>query len=116
MVVDNIGGDVFAPCLNALAVGGRFLTIGRMSGATKGELDVDRLAERRLQLYGVSNRLRSPAQRAESAKRFIADLLPALSDGRIRPVIDRSFPLDEVAAAGAYLEAYKHVGKVVIRT
>jgi NADPH2:quinone reductase len=61
MVVDNIGADVLAPCLEALAVGGRYVTIGRMSGVTKGELDVDRLAERRLHLYGVSNRLRSPA-------------------------------------------------------
>ena len=114
MVVDNIGAEVLAPCLNALAVGGRFVTIGRMSGVTKSELDVDRLAERRLHLYGVSNRLRTPAQRAESAKRFLADLLPALGDGRLRPVIDRSFPLDRIAAAGAYLEADKHVGKVVI--
>ena len=116
MVVDNIGGDVLTPCLKALAVGGRFVTIGRMSGVTKGELDVDLLAERRLHLYGVSNRLRTPAQRAESAKRFLADLLPALGDGRLRPVIDRCFPLDDIAAAGAYLEADKHVGKVVIRT
>ena len=44
MIVDNIGGDVFAPCLDALAVGGRFVTIGRMSGVLKGELDLDRLA------------------------------------------------------------------------
>src|ERR1700739_1807326 len=91
MVVDNIGADVLAPCLDALAVGGRFVTIGRMSGVTKAELDVDRLAERRLHLYGVSNRLRTPAQRAESAKRFVADLMPALSDGRVPPRIDRSF-------------------------
>src|SRR5437016_3682563 len=115
MVVDNIGGDVLAPCLEALAVGGRYVTIGRMSGVTTGELDVDRLAERRLHLYGVSNRLRSPAQRAESAKRFAADLLPAFGDGRLRPIIDRSLPLDEIAAAGAWLEADKHVGKVVLR-
>ena len=114
MVVDNIGADVLAPCLNALAVGGRFVTIGRMSGVTKGELDVERLAERRLHLHGVSNRLRTPAQRAESAKRFLADLLPALGDGRLRPVIDRCFPLDQIDVAGAYLEADKHVGKVVI--
>ncbi len=114
MIVDNIGADVLAPCLDALAVGGRFVTIGRMSGVTRGELDVDRLAERRLHLYGVSNRLRTPAQRAELAKRFLADLLPALSDGRLRPVIDRCFPLDQIAAAGAWLEADQHVGKVVI--
>ena len=116
MVVDNIGGDVLVPCLNALAVGGRFVTIGRMSDVTTGELDVDRLAERRLHLYGVSNRLRTPGQRAESAKRFLTDLLPAMADGRLRPVIDRSFPLDEISVAGAWLEADQHVGKVVIRT
>ena len=116
MVVDNIGADVLEPCLKALAVGGRFVTIGRMSGATKAEFDVDLLAERRLHLYGVSNRLRTPAQRAESARRFVADLMPAFSDGRIRPIIDRSFPLDHIAAAGAYLEADQHVGKVVIQT
>jgi len=116
MVVDNIGADVLGPCLKTLAVGGRFVTIGRMSGATKAEFDVDLLAERRLHLYGVSNRLRTPAQRAESAKRFVTDLMPAFSDGRIRPVIDRFFPLDDIAAAGAYLEADQHVGKVVIQT
>ena len=115
MIVDNIGGDVLAPCIAALAVGGRFVTIGRMSGVLKGELDVDRLAERRLHLYGVSNRLRSPAQRADSMRRFVADLFPALGDGRIRPIIDRSFALDDLAAAQAHVEADRHVGKVVIQ-
>jgi NADPH:quinone reductase len=115
MVVDNIGGDVLAPCIEALVVGGRFVTIGRMSGVLTGELDVDRLAERRLHLYGVSNRLRTAPQRAESMKRFVADLMPALGDGRIRPIIDRSFALDDIAAAQAHVEADHHVGKVVIQ-
>jgi NADPH:quinone reductase-like Zn-dependent oxidoreductase len=115
MVIENIGGDVLAPCIAALAVGGRFVTIGRMSGVLAGELDVDRLAERRLHLYGVSNRLRSPAQRAESTRRFVADLMPALSEGRVRPIIDRCFPLGELAAAQAHVEADRHVGKVVIQ-
>jgi NADPH:quinone reductase len=115
MVVDNIGGDVLAPLIEALAVGGRFVTIGRMSGVLKGELDVDRLAERRLHLYGVSNRLRTAAQRAESMKRFVADLMPALGDGRIRPIIDRCFALDDIAAAQAHVEADRHVGKVVMQ-
>ncbi len=115
MIVDNIGGDVLAPSIDALAVGGRFVTIGRMSGVLTGELDVDRLAERRLHLYGVSNRLRTAAQRAESMRRFVADLMPALGDGRIRPIIDRSFALDDLAAAQAHVEADRHVGKVVIQ-
>jgi NADPH2:quinone reductase len=115
MIVDNIGADVLAPCIEALAVGGRYVTIGRMSGVLKGELDVDRLAEHRLHLYGVSNRLRNAAQRAESMRRFVADLMPALSEGRIRPIIDRSFPLADLALAQAHVEADHHVGKVVIR-
>ena len=41
--------------------------------------------------------------------------MPALSDGRLRPIIDRSFALTEIAEAQAYLEADKHVGKVVMR-
>jgi NADPH2:quinone reductase len=116
MVVDNIGADALAPCMDAMNVGGRFCTIGRMSGVNISEMNIDRLAEKRLHLYGVSNRLRNAAQRAESAKRFMADLFPALSDGRIRPIVDRTFPLDDIEAAQAYVEAYRHVGKVVITT
>jgi NADPH:quinone reductase-like Zn-dependent oxidoreductase len=41
--------------------------------------------------------------------------MPALGDGRIRPIIDRSFALDDIAAAQAHVEADRHVGKVVIR-
>jgi NADPH2:quinone reductase len=115
MIVDNIGADILASCIEALAVGGRYVTIGRMSGVLKGELDVDRLAEHRLHLYGVSNRLRNAAQRAKSMRRFVADLMPALSEGKIRPIIDRSFPLADLALAQAHVEADRHVGKVVIR-
>jgi NADPH:quinone reductase-like Zn-dependent oxidoreductase len=114
MVVDNIGADALAPCIDALNVGGRFCTIGRMSGVHSAEMNIDRLAEKRLHLYGVSNRLRNAAQRAESAKRFMADLFPALGDGRIKPLVDRAFPLDDIAVAQAYVEADRHVGKVVI--
>jgi NADPH:quinone reductase len=115
MVVDNIGGDVLAPCIAVLNVGGRYATIGRMSGVTTGDLDVDRLAERRLHLYGVSNRLRTAAQRAESMRLFVADLMPALSAGEIRPIIDRCFGLEQLAGAQAHVEAEQHVGKVVIQ-
>jgi NADPH:quinone reductase-like Zn-dependent oxidoreductase len=48
-------------------------------------------------------------------RQFIADLMPALSDGRIRPIIDRCFPLAELSAAQAHVEADRHVGKVVIQ-
>lgn len=114
MVVDNIGADALMPCMEALNVGGRFCTIGRMSGVHTAEMNIDKLAEKRLHLYGVSNRLRNAAQRAESAKRFMADLFPALSDGRIKPIVDRTFTIDDIVPAQAHVEADRHVGKVVI--
>ena len=114
MVIDNIGADALAPCMAAMNVGGRFCTIGRMSGVHTTDFDIDRLAEKRLHLYGVSNRLRNAAQRAKSAERFMADLFPALSDGRIKPIVDRTFALDDIASAQDYVEADRHVGKVVI--
>jgi NADPH:quinone reductase len=114
MVVDNIGADALAPCIDAMNVGGRFCTIGRMSGVHTAEMNIDKLAEKRLHLYGVSNRLRNAAQRAESARRFMADLFPALSGGHIKPIVDRTFALDDIAAAQAYVEADRHVGKVVV--
>ena len=49
-------------------------------------------------------------------RRFIADLMPALSEGKIRPIIDRIFPLAELTTAQAHVEADRHTGKVVIRT
>ena len=48
-------------------------------------------------------------------RRVVADLMPALGDGRIRPIIDRCFPLDDLPAAQAHVEADRHVGKVVIQ-
>jgi NADPH2:quinone reductase len=70
MIVDNIGADVLAPCIEAMAVGGRYVTLGRMSGVLKGELDVNRLAEHRLHLYGVSK----PAAQCRATRRIDAPL------------------------------------------
>jgi NADPH2:quinone reductase len=61
------------------------------------------------------SRLRTAAQRALSMQRFVADLMPALGGGRIRPIIDRCFALDDIAAAQAHVEADHHVGKVVMQ-
>jgi NADPH:quinone reductase-like Zn-dependent oxidoreductase len=58
--------------------------------------------------------LRSAESRAETVQGFVRDVLPALADGRIRPVIDRIFPFGELPAAKAYMEANAHLGKIVL--
>ena len=55
-------------------------------------------------------------QRAATARGFARDLLPAIADGHIRPLIDRVYPFEEFPAAKARMEADAHVGKIVLRT
>jgi len=63
----------------------------------------------------VSNKLRTPEQRAQSVPDFLADLMPAIAAGRIKPLVDRVFPFDQLAAAKAHMEANQHLGKIVLR-
>jgi NADPH:quinone reductase-like Zn-dependent oxidoreductase len=59
--------------------------------------------------------MRSADQRAAGVPAFVADWLPAFGDGRIRPLVDRVFPFDELAAAQARMESNAHVGKIVLK-
>lgn len=115
LVVNNVGGSVFAECVRALAFQGRLATVGYVDGVLKAEIDIDALHAKRLVLFGVSNKLRSAEQRAESARGFVADILPAIAAGRICPLIDRVYGFDELAAAKAYMESNAHLGKIVVR-
>ena len=115
LVVNNVGGTVFAECVRSLAFEGRLATVGYVDGVMKAEIDIDALHSKRLTLFGVSNKLRNTQQRAATVRGLVADLMPMIADGRLRPVIDRVFPFDELRAAKAYMESNAHLGKIVVR-
>jgi NADPH:quinone reductase-like Zn-dependent oxidoreductase len=115
LIVNNVGGTVFDACMRAAAFQGRFATVGYVDGVMRCEIDIEALHTKRLHLFGVSNKLRDAAQRAETVRGFAADVLPAIADGRIRPVIDRIYPFAELPAAVARMEAGAHLGKIVVR-
>ena len=69
----------------------------------------------RLEIFGVSNARLSAAGKAESTAGFARDVLPALGDGRIVPLIDRVYPFAELQAAKDCMESSAMVGKIVIR-
>jgi NADPH:quinone reductase-like Zn-dependent oxidoreductase len=115
LVVNAVGGTVFAECMRTLAFEGRLATVGYLDRTLKAEIDLAALHAKRLNLFGVSNKLRTAAQRAETVRAFEKDFLPYFADGRIVPVIDRVFTLDEVAEAHAYFDSSSVVGKVVVR-
>jgi len=114
LVVNNVGGSVFAETIRALAYEGRHATVGYVDGVLKAELDIDALHTKRLTLFGVSNRLRTPEQRAVTVRGFVADVLPFIASGKIRPLIDRVFPFAELPAAKAYMESNAHLGKIAL--
>lgn len=114
LVVNTVGGSVFAENVRCMAFQGRLATVGYVDGVLKAEIDIEALHAKRLTLFGVSNKLRSPDQRAESLPRFKAEVLPALADGRIKPLVDRVFPFEQLAAAKAHMEANQHLGKIVL--
>jgi len=115
LVVNNVGGSVFAETIRALAYEGRHATVGYVDGVLKSEIDIEALHTKRLTLFGVSNRLRTPEQRAVTVRGFAADILSLIAAGKIRPLVDRVFPFAELPAAKNYMESNAHLGKIAVR-
>ncbi|MEP6701960.1 MAG: zinc-binding dehydrogenase, partial [Betaproteobacteria bacterium] len=90
-------------------------TVGYVDGVLKADMDIEALHSKRLTLFGVSNKLRTAAERAVTMRGMVHAVLPAIADGRIKPLIDRVFTFDELPAAKAYMESNAHLGKIAIR-
>jgi NADPH2:quinone reductase len=115
LIVNNVGGSVFAECVRSLALQGRLATVGYLDGVLKAEMDIEALHSKRLKLFGVSNKNRTAAGRAETVRGFTADLLPHFAAGRIKPVIDKVFGFADLNKAKQYMESDAHLGKIVVR-
>lgn len=115
LAVNLVGGTVFTACQNSLGKFGRLAVVGYVDGTLKTELDLEATHGKRLEIFGISNAPLTPAMRAEATRGFNRDVLPAIADGRIVPVIDRVFPFDQLPMAKAYVESGAQIGKVVIR-
>lgn len=114
LVVNNVGGSVFAECVRSLGFEGRLAMVGHLDRVFTSPLDLEALHRLRLTLFGVSNRLRTAAQRAESIRGFVRDVLPFFEDGRIRPLVDRVFAFQDLPAAVQFMESDAQVGKIVV--
>lgn len=115
LVVNTVGGSVFAECVRCMAFEGRLATVGYVDNTLKAEIDIQALHAKRLTLFGVSNKMRNADMKAAGVPPFVAELMPAIADGRIRPLVDRVFDFDQLAQAQARMESGAHVGKIVLR-
>jgi len=115
LIVNTVGGSVFAEDIRALAFEGRLATVGYVDGVLHADIDLEALHAKRLTLFGVSNKRRSKEQRAAAVPRFAAEVLPHFAAGRIRPRIDRAFAFAELPEAKERMESGGHIGKIVLR-
>lgn len=89
--------------------------MGYVDRVTHADLDLETLHAKRLAVFGVSNKLRTAAQRAEQVARFRAEAMPHVEAGHLRPRIHQVVDLPDLPAAKARLEADERVGKIVLR-
>ncbi len=115
VVLDMVGGDYVPRNLACLADDGRHVSIAFQRGGT-AEISIVDIMRRRLTLTGSTLRAREAAFKAALAQDIREKVWPLVAVGKVRPVIDRVFPLAEAAAAHARMEAGTHVGKIVLTT
>ena len=113
LILDMVGGDYVDRNLKALAVEGRLVQIAWLQGA-KVSLDLTPVMLKRLTLTGSTLRARSVEQKGEIARALEARVWPLLASGKVKPLIYRTFPLAEAAAAHALMESSEHTGKIVL--
>ena len=114
IILDMVGGDYIARNLDALADDGRLVQIAFLQGP-KTSLNFTQVMTRRLTLTGSTLRPQSDVAKARIAASLLSQVWPLLSVGRIAPVIDSCFDLDQAAQAHARMETSTHIGKIVLR-
>lgn len=104
VVVEHVGGDFLGKSIRCLTRGGRVVTVGGTK-SYKCEIDVNYIFHKELMVIGSNS----------ATKRDLDLMIPLLSAGKLNPVIDKVFPLEEAAQAHVYLESAKQFGKILLR-
>ncbi len=113
VILDMVGGDYIARNYEAAAVEGRIVQIA-FQGGPKAEVNFMRMMLKRLHHTGSTLRSRSVADKAAIRAAVEDNALPMIATGKVKPVIYKTFPLKEAAAAHALMETSSHIGKIVL--
>ena len=114
-VLIDFGGPYWDQNIASMAVLGRLVEVGLMGGS-RVEVDLGRLMGKRLQVTGTGLRGRSLEEKLAVTAQFKRHVLPHLVSGSMKPIVDRTFPLEEVAEAHRYMETNANFGKIVLTT
>ena len=113
LVLDMVAGDYTQRNLDCMAEDGRLVVIATLGGG-KSEIDMLKLMQRRHTVTGSTLRARSDVFKGLVADEIFREAWPLAEEGKLRPVMDRTFPLAEASVAHARMEAGDHIGKIVL--
>jgi len=114
LILDIVGADYVARNIAALAIDGRLVQIGLLGGTSSATIDLGEILRRRLTVTGSTLRARTVAEKGAIADALRREVWPLLEAGRVKPVIYRTFPLEDAAAAHRLMESSEHIGKIVL--
>ncbi|MBR0896853.1 NAD(P)H-quinone oxidoreductase [Bradyrhizobium tropiciagri] len=114
VILDMVGGDYIDRNYDAAAVEGRIVQIAFLSGTPKATANFAKLMVKRLHHTGSTLRPRSNADKAAMVAAIDAKVLPLLREGRVKPLMDSTFPLGKAADAHRRMETSEHIGKIVL--
>jgi NADPH2:quinone reductase len=113
LILDMVGGDYVEKNFDCAAVDGRIVQIAVLNGA-KATINAAKIMMKRLHYTGSTLRPRSLADKAAMVRAIEANVLPLLQAGKVKPLMDSSFPLEEAANAHRRMETSEHIGKIVL--
>ena len=113
VVLDVIGGDYLNRNVAALALNGTIVQVGLMGGGSTA-FNLGALMPKRARLIGTVLRPRPVDEKIALTQRFVAEMLPLFTVGKMRPVIDRRYDLDQISDAHRFMESNANTGKIVI--
>jgi len=113
VVLDMVGGEYFPRNLDVLAVEGRLVEIATLHGV-KAELNIQTIMQRRLTVTGSTLRARPVAEKGAIARAVREHVWPLVESGAVTPIVFKTFPLRDAAAAHRLMESGEHIGKIVL--
>lgn len=113
VILDNMGAKYLDRNIDALRTQGRLVIIG-MQGGTKAELDINKLLRKRGAVIATNLRGRPTEEKSAICASVVEHVWPLVSEGLVRPIVGRTFPLAEASAAHAYMESGDHSGKILL--
>ena len=114
LILDMVGGVYIEKNIKSLVDDGRLVQIAFLQGA-KAELNFAQIMTRRLTITGSTLRPQSDLSKAQIASELFRNVWPLLSNGRLKPVINSVFELEDVTSAHLLMESSQHIGKILLK-